>query len=326
MATTPRPTKQHYVPEFYLRHFTNNDGRVITYDTLSNSVRESIPKETAVETNFYSIQTDSGVYRDSIEHWLHSVESDAAPLYDRVARGEVLTGQDRADFAIFLASLYVRTPAMVRAAAELAGAMSQHLSNAVFSSRQAFEASMDSFDRSRGLEPNPQERDELFKYYGDKNFTLQVSRKMGLRVLGSADKIVEIMMDMAWATFSSVNQHLITSDHPVSVVSPHETAHPVYGDGGFLNKHVTVSLPLTPAKVLILKWRADQPAGIYPLDRSTARNLNVQRAFFAERYLYGSKRDAGIQALGQKYNRPSVRFSTSNQDAIVPMEIVRKIT
>jgi hypothetical protein len=327
MGNNPRPKKQHYVPRFYLEHFTDGDGMVWTYDSQGNDVRPATPLNTAVETNFYSIMDDEGGHNDEIEHWLQGVEGKASELYPKVLRGEKLEGQGKADFSVFVSSLYTRSPAMITAYAEFTGYMAQHLNDFVLASRARFDAMMDRYDADKGIETTQKQRDETFAFARDKSrYIIQVDKKRGLRALGVTDRLTEIFYDMTWVVFESPHQHLVTSDNPVIQVSPPDDHHPIYGDGGFLNKRANVSVPLSSSRMLGLAWMADAPKGVHRVPKEQGRLFNRQRAHFSERYLYASQRDAGIQALGQKYRKPGLRMEVSGMRELAPVEVKRNLS
>jgi hypothetical protein len=56
-----RTKRQHIVPRFYLRHFTQADGELWTHDCVSGSARKSTPEKTAYETNIYTPPGEHGV-------------------------------------------------------------------------------------------------------------------------------------------------------------------------------------------------------------------------------------------------------------------------
>lgn len=321
-----RKKRQHYVPKFYLEYFTDADGKVWTYDTANGDVRSGTPQNTAVETNFYSIKDESGEYVDALEDWLADVEGKAAPLYPKLLRGEILADQEKADFSVFLSSLYTRSPAMVHANAELLGKMVQHVSDVVLQDRERFERVMDKVDAEAGKTTPPHKRDEAFAFARDKSrYVVEVDRKRGLQGMGATDKVTDILFRMNWIVVGCQDQHLITSDSPVVRVTPPDGYHPIYGDGGFFNKRVFVTVPLTPSMMLELSW-ADHPGpGIYPADKQRGRLYNRQRARFSERYLYASRRDAGIKALGKKFAEPGVRYETSGSNRLAPVVVKRRL-
>ena len=326
MTTAPRPKRQHHVPRFYLEHFTDQNGDVWTYDNLKNTIRNSIPNETANETNLYSGLNDQGEYDDSIEKLLAGIEFKAAAIYPKVLRNENITGQERADFAVFIATLYSRSPSLMNSYAEGLGYMAQHLTNVVMSKRSHFESSMDEFDQMKGKSTTQQERDDLFAFAKDPSrYTIQVDKKRGISALGVADLISPIISDMTWFVFESAEQHLITSDNPVVQVNPPTDRHPVYGDGGFKNPNSNISLPLSNRYLLGMAWLKARPSRIRTVNKQQGRLFNCQRASFAERYLYASKKDTGISALGQKYKEPGLRIKISGIEKLAPVEVIRNL-
>jgi Protein of unknown function (DUF4238) len=67
------------------------------------------PRDATVQKHFYSLDTEEG--RDPIvEHILGVVESKAAPLLARLDEGEIPSGSDRLELALFIAMCKLRTP------------------------------------------------------------------------------------------------------------------------------------------------------------------------------------------------------------------------
>lgn len=324
MSSEPRPKRHHYVPRFYLQNFVDTNGRVWTYDNATGGVFASLPSETALETNLYSVEDEDGALRDDIEHLLSGIESKAAALYPRVLRGETLTGQDKADFAVFLSTLYTRSPAMMNAYAEMSGYFAQQLMDLALSDRRVFETSMDKYDRAKGKTTSAEERDRFFEFARDKSrYTLDVDKKRGLGALAISDRLTEMFFDMSWFVFESPDQHIITSDNPLVRVNPEDSVSPIYGDGGFMNKRSQVTLPLSPTRVLGLCWDLDPRPGVHPIPKVQGRVFNRQRAHFSERYLYASLRDGGISALGQKHREPGQRMWMSGMEEMAKVNLRR---
>lgn len=321
-----RPKRQHTVPKFYLEHFTDPEGKVWSYDLMLDQVRAGIPQNTAVETNFYSVKDESGEYVDLLEKWLADVEGKAAQLYPKLLSGEIFADQERADFAVFLSSLHLRSPAMIRAGAQLMGEMVQHVYDIVLQDRKRFDDLMDKTDAKSGKTTPPEKRDEAFDFAKDKSrYVIAVDRKIGLKAMGAIDRLTKIFFQMNWMIIECRDQHLITSDNPVIRVTPHGEYHPIYGDGGFLNENVLVTVPLSPSMMLELTWADHSVSGIYQADKKRGRLYNRQRALFSERYLYASRMDAGIQALGRKHASPGVQIKTSGPSELAPVEVRRRL-
>ena len=126
------------------------------------------------------------------------------------------TVKEKADFAVFVSSLYARSPAMVTAYAELTGYLAQHITNVTLKDRSRFEKIMDQIDAEKGKTSNQKQRDEAFEFMRDKSrYVLHVDRKRGLPALGVADRLTDLFLEMTWMMCESRNQHLIASDNPV---------------------------------------------------------------------------------------------------------------
>ncbi len=321
-----RTKRQHYVPRFYLSHFAAAEGIIWTYDCQRDEVRPNSPENTAVETNFYSVKSDDGTYDDRLEKWLSEVESKAAPLYEALVAGKIPVDQEKADLAVFLASLHTRSPALITAAAELKGAMTQRLMDFIARDPVKFDLSIDQWARATGQVIDKEQREKLRAFIQDKErYSMDVLRQAGLSAMGATDKIAEIFFGMRWILVRCKEQHLITSDNPVVRLTPPEAYHPIYGDGGFLNKKAYVTVPLNANMLLEMGWAKELPEGLYAANKERGRLYNRQRARFAERYLFASRRDAGIQALAKKYAEPGVRIAMEPSAKLAPIKVKRRL-
>lgn len=321
-----RTKKQHYVPRFYLDHFKDSEGHIWTYDKKGEDVRFARPEETAIETNFYSVIGEDGEYIDALEDWLAEVESLAAPLYPKVLKGEILTGDDRVAFSLFIASLHVRSPAMVNAVAKSYGEMAQIVTDFALSTRERFEQSMYKMDEENGEITPKDVRDKVFEFQANKDlWKMNVDKRVGLMNIDAAPNLSHIIHDMSWITVEPENQHLITSDNPVVRITPREYIHPIYGDGGFVHKKVFVTLPLSPNRMLEMFWGEQPSKGVRRVDKERGKLYNRQRAGFSERYLYSSRRDAGIRALADKHHEPGLRINIGHPGKRAKVELKRKL-
>lgn len=275
---------------------------VWTYDTADDNIWPASPAKTAKQANIYSPKDASGEYLDDIEDWLSGVEDAAAPLYTRVLDGKVLVDQERANFSVFLASLYARSPANIRASAQLQAYMMQTLHDAYLSDRVRFDRMMDKIDDEKGTTTSKEKRDQAFEFGTDKDaYFIEVKQHSGLLGISVSDKLALIFFKMKWDLIVIDDQHLITSDNPVARLTRPEDHHPVYGDGGFLGKNTYVTVPLSPNKLLRLTWSDESEGEILRGSKQHGQLFNSQRAYFSEKYLFATKNDSEIRSLGQEY-------------------------
>jgi len=105
----------------YLKHFTDAQGMVWTYHKTNGNISRAVPRETAVQRNFYAVEQEPGRYLHDWEGCLSIVESDATPIYEKLLLGEIPQSKDRGKFARFIGTMYARSPGMIRMFAEARG-------------------------------------------------------------------------------------------------------------------------------------------------------------------------------------------------------------
>jgi Protein of unknown function (DUF4238) len=180
------PKKQHVIPCLHLRHFTDQNGRVWTYDALGARVWAATPEETATEQHFYSGELADGSIDTSIETHLASVESKTSPMYADLLAGRIPgEAQARMDFAHFLGLMYSRTRAMRRVAAEASAKEHQITMYATAREPQAFEAVVGKYEAEIGRKLTEKEREGARQGMLDPSrFEWEVPKSITLRALG----------------------------------------------------------------------------------------------------------------------------------------------
>ncbi len=296
-----RTKKQHLVPRFYLSKFSDPNGMVWTFAPNTNPLGRK-PDATAVQTNFYSPIGADGKRVDVIEDALGQIESAAAPVWPRAIKGGVLKGEERDAVALFVAAQYLRSPAMVQAGAEMMANMMHQFARLTASNKDAHDHTIDQYEADTGNKFDPKEREEMRKFISDpNNLKINVLRDAGLPVLGAIGDLADRLFAMNWRVGHSGQQHLITSDNPVTRTTDPATHHPFYGDGGFANKSIRVHFPLTPDRILEMTWTGENQDFLVEMPKQMARAMNKTRAMQAHRFLYASENDPGIKKLCDRW-------------------------
>jgi hypothetical protein len=314
MKEEPRraiPKRHHFIPILHLKHFAGDDpkGQVWTYDATTGDVRSAVPDETAVEGHFYSAQRIDGTMDTRLEEHLAKMESAAAPVYEALLRCEMpKASQTRADFATFLALMYVRTPAMRRMAAEVHGKGIQTLLYTNASNRQIFESSMKRFEKERGEPIDAAMKESIRQDMLDPSgYVIEIPKESTFSALSVADTLAPLFLEMKWSLIVAEHGYFITSDNPVVRSVDPITRHPVMGDHGFYNKTAEVSVSLSPKMLLVMSWNKDAlELGV--LERDHVHHTNRILAAHSERYLYAHIRDRRLARLATEFkdSRPGM--------------------
>lgn len=115
-----KPKLHHYVPQFHLRRFCNNAGKLWIWDKISDRVFSTNPNSVAAETHFYRLDQYEVLGFDGLEmeKQLSALEAESARLTTlwlasiRVAHqlDQIpISSQDRELFSLFLAVQFLRT-------------------------------------------------------------------------------------------------------------------------------------------------------------------------------------------------------------------------
>lgn len=320
--TLQRSKRQHYVPRLHLRRFISNQPKnmVWTYDKERGTARPSRVEETACQSNFYSVRGADGVYNDMLDIWLQGVESDAASPYEELLSGSIPSGQAKADFAVFVSSLYVRSPALIRANAVGFAQFTQHMLDVQFGTRERFEAAMNRYQRDTGVDVN---RDKLFAFWNDKTrFTMNISHKSGLGAMSAADELTEILFNRHWYIVEPTGGFFITGDSPVFRFAPLNNTHPFYGDGGFKNPAAEITMPLSPTSMLLITGQRIK-GHRFAIPEDTVWELNRARAYEADRFLYAHLKDDHISKIAAENKDRPERFKIDGAGPFAEVRVTR---
>jgi Protein of unknown function (DUF4238) len=323
-----RTKKPHFVPRFYLDRFADANGNLWQYDLELKKVIGSEAEKIGLAGNFYSPLKADGTRNDSLEGLLTDIESFAAPLFERLEQGENFIGEDRDAIAVFLATQYLRSPVMVSIGAELYAKAIHRLTAITMSNDMAFKENMDKLDVERGKSTTDAERENIRIWMSKEDrYSLSVIKHAGLSVLGSAPQLAELFANLTWLVVEPKGQHLITSDSPVVRSYDPKTFSPTYGDGGFFNKTMYVTFPLSPTRMLEMSWK--KPITLPKIvvsDKEQGKFYNRQRVSWFDRFLYSSERDDGVMRLGLKARTKGKGYRTDVGGPSPDVNVVRKLS
>jgi hypothetical protein len=307
------PKRQHIIPCLHLRHFAGDDpaGQVWNYDAQSGRVWSAAPENTAVEGHFYSGERDDGSMDSTIEEHLASVENSAVSVYTALLRGEIPgESQERADFAHFVALMFSRTRAMRRMAAEGYGKFMQIMLYAYANDPDAFDSSIRRYEEETGQHLSPDQREHARQSMIDPSkFEFIVPKERTLTALSTADKLAAMFYNMKWWVMNAAYGYFITSDNPVVREVDPRSVSPFYGDGGFANKTVEVTFPLSPQKLLLMTWNDLEYRR--EIDGEAVWAANMARASHSEQFLYAHRYEIDVANLAAEFRevRPGMRMS-----------------
>lgn len=320
--------QQHIIPILCLKHFCDPRGQVWTFDKRSEKFWSCVPEETATEAHYYSIEREDGSMDTTIETFLASVENDAAPLYERLAAGEMLRGADREVFAQFLGLMFLRTPQSRRLAANIARFHMETRIAATAAHADTF-ATMLKGLKEDGIDVSDAE--EIRRMMLDLSHSnLVLPKSYALRILEHAPTVANVFQQMKWCLIRAEGHFFVTGDTPICRAVDPRTVHPLLGDHGLLNKTAEITFPLTPDRILLLNW-SSEPQRECTLPREWVANENKKRVYHAEHQLYAHIEYRKLKRMSERYRdpRPLIRGggfagSTGFADVKVPRKWTKR--
>ncbi len=106
-----KPRQHHYVPQAYLRLFSDNDSGLHVYDKVTKSIRLTSAKGVAYSHDFYTVDTVDEKDSAEVEETFSKIENLCIPIIKSLSEGlTVYSNADYADLSIYIALQYWRTP------------------------------------------------------------------------------------------------------------------------------------------------------------------------------------------------------------------------
>jgi len=305
----------HTTQRFHLAQFAGDQpkGHVWVYNKTTGRTRSDIPESISVENNFYSIERDNGTWDTRLDDWITGVEGAATRVYKELLGHEIPPySQKKYDFALYLAVSYARTRTQQRVSTDFYGKMFQTATYAYGANDELFAAAIKDYETKHAKVLTPERREEfrdlLLNPAG--KVTVSVSKDVAFWTWGVIEKLTPIFLEMEWSIVEPEHGYFITSDNPLLRQVAKGTVDSAYGDGGFMNKTVNVTFPLSPKKMLLLSHKK-YPRSIWETPRQFVEAINHARASHCEHELYAHIQHKEIAKMAERYKneRPAMELS-----------------
>lgn len=306
----------HYVPQAYLRQWSNNGNTIWTYDTIVWDKRQRVwvskgVKSVAHWLDFYTQVCEDGTIDDSIEVLFgDSYELKASNILKKVRENESLTSEDMSALVDFAILQMIRTPAAYlnnRTAMELA-----FFSAASKTANKFLELERDpNFNENasalvKALLPNsppfPQWEFSitLDECTGDYTYSMPMGRRNYLASMGYIfnGKIGKRIRSYRWNVIEMPEGTMLpTCDNPFvrADLRSLDRSKEVHHD---LPQCTNCFMPLTPKHLLCADSDADRPIAVrLAEDDELLELVNELIVLNAYRYVYDCKRSSWIEKL-----------------------------
>lgn len=273
-------SKQHYVPKFYLRRFTNDKNELEVFDAATQTILKPVgPKGVAYEDYFYGIRTGKpDEISQQIEKFFQNIENDIGKkfdsLTDKILGNGAFTYDEKWIIALLMSMLWIRGPAMRSIINNMTESFMKQ-ANAVLVNLPSIEQEFDEMDKASGETTSKESREMVKEMIREKKYNLKFDNAFHISMFNNVRNFANLFFGQHWLVFiSKCDKKFITTDNPVAVILPKTTG---FWGATFLER--THMFPLTPDILIVAR---DPQSGktfkrktIFDNEAEKVINLNV---------------------------------------------------
>jgi hypothetical protein len=266
-----QPRYQHWLPQFYLRHFAvpgfrnRNNAKIWFWAKNDSEPEKRKVRHVCAKEYLYSFVREDGQLDHRTEKHLAEVEATISRLYPRIAEGFPDLAHAwgiKKLVALFLSTLLLRHPhardETKRTHHQLVNwceTLAKDSQGRPIMPDYEHQGQRYPFDNSRWEEYRDADENEITKMFTD-------------NIRRSAISLANRLFEKRWAFLCLDEPRLFTSDFPVVVKHPDQKV------AGIGTAGVHMFFPVSPTRMLHISDRGEDPDGFYPFPSDRAAELN----------------------------------------------------
>ncbi|MBT3249944.1 MAG: DUF4238 domain-containing protein [Candidatus Pacebacteria bacterium] len=300
--------KQHFIPKFYLKYFSNEKNFIQVYD-LEND-RFGKPRSYAgLGYEYFYYANKTGIHDELSQHvesWLRDYETILSEeinlIIPKIKNMEKLTEDDKYSLAAFMCFMWLRAPNMRHSINK----MRTDLTKQVMS--LGIEKNIDRFIKDTKQDLSDTEKKELIETFKNGDYDLKFGNaphiRMMIESLGIGDKgFTNIFFAKRWKIYiNKSSKKFITSDSPV--VEWWLPPKFFMDDATMLERDNFFSL--TPEILIELSKpkvsRKINRKTLFDEDKDVIKSKNIMIASHARKYIYSCERDMVSEIINGRNN------------------------
>jgi hypothetical protein len=250
---------QHFVPQFYLRRFTNQQNLVEVLDR--NSMQCERPRGTKRICSaefFYGIETGiSDETSQKIEEWFKKMEdligNNLDSIVDKILNNKQIEALDKWIIALLMSMLWIRGREMRQQIHRIEKETTKWMIETEYSIQP--HRLFDEYEKKRGVTISPELREKLQEMMIKNEFEIEPTNAMHLKNLENINDFANLFYFQYWTVYiSKVPNKFTTTDNPLAIKFP--KAKDLYGRTFSERAHY---FPLTPDIFVVATESDDAP-------------------------------------------------------------------
>ncbi len=290
-TTTPFTKKQHYIPQFYLKGFSQDGEHIHIYDKEKGEkgeMRYQTTIQVAHENHFYTYRTKKGT-KENLEDLFGQFESDASAIIEKVYKERKITPEEKEKLALFIAFLYTRVPTFKHKTQEMHSKMGEKLLRIRFKmtpkewlkkfyrEKEGKEFTDAELDNLIDFATNPKRSRIKFEYPNE--YWIKIMLKMAV-------EIAPAFYVMDWLfLFTDRPYAFITNDNPFLLIPPED--YDRFWGVGLLTPKARKVIPLRSDMCLLMGDLNEKPIVRFAnTDKKFFRQVNEHLMLECERFCF----------------------------------------
>ncbi len=313
------PKKHHYLPQFYLRRFANDDGKLWVFDRETKSYRCVTPKEVGQENHFYTFIDKDGKKNGAIETYFSDIETYASNIIEKLLRLESLTKEEKGNFSSFIAFQRTRTPEYEKTLNEMTEKQTKAMLQIRYTNEEQVGELLKRYEKSTGRETGLLPKEYLSFIHGNK-MKISLGKNESLRqMLDHGERTASCIANMEWEVVHSMgNSSFITTDNPFIIGGPAQW--PKFYGVGLTTPGTKKLVPLT-SKLCLLMGDAGHSVIHKQCDQAFVRAANLDLAEMSDRILISGakpllKRIVELTKVDESRRGDRIRVSIGGKDIL----------
>lgn len=266
----------HYVPRYYLKGFSQNDGKTIyAYDRTTRCCVATQVKSIANETDFYSPEVE--------EYLANIIETPANGVLKKIRERVAISTSEKQLLSAYMTCMMKRVPKGKEKLKELAPGTAETV-------RQKFNTLLDAAAAEQPGKNNIIERRRA--EIGDliDRYARNPPKEIWLTNMPpeKSPRVLAALRSMTWRFLTfDVYPAFLSSDNPFFF----------FTSMGIGKPESEVTFPISSNITLWATWRRDLKEGYFPTNAQVVKELNRRTCSVATRYVFHSQREEWVVTL-----------------------------
>lgn len=284
-----KPKRHHYVPQFYLKKFADDQDRLWVYDRVNKQYRHQNVEQVASINHYYRIEKKDGTLSLEIEEHLSEIEGNGAAAIEKLERAEPITPEEKAHIAVFIAVQMTRVPDYEKRVNELQDKAIRRMTKIGFPTIEATKEKITRLMKGSGMRGDEVTAEEMYEFIQEDQYGIEIPRQNNIKMmLEMAANAADYFMQMDWFLIRAAKGgSFVTSDNPFTLFPPktYDPNHFFNSAVGLLTPGALKALPISSSSSLCLLDRGERFVE-RTVPRDVLRGFNGNYARTSDRFIF----------------------------------------